>query len=163
MNKYFDGCRDEQEIKTRYRDLAKKHHPDLGGDAEIMKAVNNAYEAALKGAYRKTGMDETKVNERWGMDTEIMDMAAQILKLKKELNVELCGVWLWITGQTFLAKAELKALGCRFSGPKKAWYWRREVDGQELWHKKAISIEAIRAKYGSVNVTCDDDTRCLNA
>ncbi|WP_446788125.1 DnaJ domain-containing protein, partial [Macellibacteroides fermentans] len=40
MNKYFDGCKDEQEIKARYRDLAKKYHPDLGGDLETMKAVN---------------------------------------------------------------------------------------------------------------------------
>ncbi len=163
MNTYFDGCSNEREIKARYRDLAKKHHPDLGGDAEIMKAINNAYEAALKGAYRKAGMDEAKVNERWDMDAEILEMATRILRLKKELNVELCGVWLWITGQTFFAKEELKALGCRFSGQKKAWYWRREEDGQEKWHRKALSLEAIRAKYGSVNVTCDEDTRCLNA
>lgn len=88
MNKYFDGCRDEQEIKTRYRDLAKKHHPDLGGDTETMKAVNEAYEQALKGAYRKAGMEEEKVNARWAMDEEIAAMAMKDLRLQKDLQVE---------------------------------------------------------------------------
>lgn len=157
MNKYFDGCKDEQEIKTRYRDLAKQHHPDLGGDAETMKEINNAYEAALKGAYRKAGMDEQKVNERWSMDEEIAAMAMKVLRLKKDLQVELCGVWLWITGNTYMAKEELKAFGCRFSGPKKAWYWRREEDGMQKWHKKGISLESIRAKYGSVVLTSDEN------
>jgi len=157
MNKYFDGCQDEQEIKTRYRDLAKQHHPDLGGDAEIMKEVNNAYEEALKGAYRRAGMDEEKVNARWDMDAEIAAMAMKVLRLKMELHVELCGVWLWITGNTYAAKEQLKALGCLFSGPKKAWYWRREEDGQERWHKRAISLEEIRARYGSVVLACDED------
>ena len=157
MNKYFDGCKDEQEIKTRYRDLAKEHHPDLGGDAEIMKEINNAYEAALKGAYRKSGMDEQKVNERWSMDEEIAAMAMKVLRLKKDLQVELCGVWLWITGNTYAAKVELKYFGCRFSGPKKAWYWRREEDAEKKWHKKGISLEEIRSKYGSVVLTSDQE------
>ena len=162
MNQYFDGCRDEKEIKTRYRDLAKKHHPDLGGDAEIMKAVNNAYEQALKGAYRKAGMEETKVNERWSMDEEIAAMAMKILRMKKDLQVELCGVWLWITGNTYAVKEDLKVFGCRFSGQKKAWYWRREVDGQDKWHKRATPLEEIRAKYGSVVLAYDDDAPCLS-
>lgn len=31
-------------IKTAYRGAARKHHPDFGGDAEMMKKVNLAYE-----------------------------------------------------------------------------------------------------------------------
>ncbi|MBN1548270.1 MAG: hypothetical protein JW902_16590, partial [Syntrophaceae bacterium] len=95
---------------------------------------------------------------RWEMDEEIAAMAMKVLRLKKELHVELCGVWLWITGNTYLAKDELKAFGCRFSGPKKAWYWRREKDGQDRWHKRAISLQEIRAKYGSVVLASDEDT-----
>jgi len=29
----------QDEIKAAYRKLAKQHHPDLGGDAEKLKAV----------------------------------------------------------------------------------------------------------------------------
>ncbi len=30
-------------VEKAYRPLAKKNHPDLGGDPEAMKAINNAY------------------------------------------------------------------------------------------------------------------------
>ena len=35
---------DEKEIKTAYRKLSLKHHPDRGGDADVFKTVNAAYE-----------------------------------------------------------------------------------------------------------------------
>ena len=39
----------KQEIKARYRDLAKQHHPDKpGGDARKFDEITKAYEEALK-------------------------------------------------------------------------------------------------------------------
>jgi DnaJ-class molecular chaperone len=35
------------EIKKAYKTLAKKHHPDKGGDPEAFKRINKAYEEAL--------------------------------------------------------------------------------------------------------------------
>lgn len=37
-----------QEIKQRYRMLAKKYHPDRGGDARQMQRIIAAYEYLLK-------------------------------------------------------------------------------------------------------------------
>ena len=34
----------EAEIKSAYRKMAMKHHPDRGGDEQAFKAVNEAYE-----------------------------------------------------------------------------------------------------------------------
>lgn len=36
------------EIKSAYRQMARLHHPDLGGDEEVMKDVNVAYELAMR-------------------------------------------------------------------------------------------------------------------
>lgn len=36
------------EIKLAYRQMARLHHPDLGGDEEAMKDVNVAYEMAMR-------------------------------------------------------------------------------------------------------------------
>ena len=33
----------QNEIKKAYRSLAKKHHPDKGGDEEVFKKINDAY------------------------------------------------------------------------------------------------------------------------
>ena len=35
---------DVKEIKTAFRKLASKHHPDKGGDAEKFKELQTAYE-----------------------------------------------------------------------------------------------------------------------
>lgn len=37
-----------QQIKRRYRALAKKYHPDLGGDARQMQRLVAAYEFLMK-------------------------------------------------------------------------------------------------------------------
>jgi hypothetical protein len=153
---WFDGCKTEAEIKARYRDLAKRHHPDLGGDVEIMKSVNAAYEAALKGEYRKVGMDESYVNWRWSMDAEAASKVTEVLRIKRDLKVELCGLWIWITGDTRPVKDQLKAAGCFWAAKKLAWYWRRECDGMRKWRHKALSLEQIRRKYGTCEMRVEN-------
>lgn len=37
-----------ESLKQQYRELAKKHHPDKGGNAEAMKEVNLEYVQAIK-------------------------------------------------------------------------------------------------------------------
>jgi DnaJ-class molecular chaperone len=34
----------EKEIDAAYRDLVRRHHPDLGGDAKEFKKITHAYE-----------------------------------------------------------------------------------------------------------------------
>jgi DnaJ-domain-containing protein 1 len=38
----------KQQIKRRYRELAKKHHPDRGGDPHEMKRLVEAYQVLMK-------------------------------------------------------------------------------------------------------------------
>ena len=64
------------------------------------------------------------------------------------LEVELCGSWLWIGGNTRENKEALKAAGCRWSNNKKLWYWRHEEDGRS-WSRGKKTMSQIRSKYGS--------------
>lgn len=42
---YFMGCRNAQEAKKRYRELSKKHHPDMpGGNTQIFQTISTQYE-----------------------------------------------------------------------------------------------------------------------
>lgn len=45
---YFQHCKTENEVRKTYRTLAKKLHPDLGGDEEKMKILTTEYKEALK-------------------------------------------------------------------------------------------------------------------
>ena len=38
----------KEDIRTQYRFLARKHHPDRGGDAAKMEKINEAYAILMK-------------------------------------------------------------------------------------------------------------------
>lgn len=150
--KYFEHCKTLDELKKEYRRLAMQHHPDVGGDLETMKAVNNEYAArfeVLKGQHNaRAAADETgKTSTTTEAPEEFIAIIEKLLRLDG-LEVELCGSWLWIGGNTREHKEALKAAGCRWSSSKKLWYWRHAEDGHR-WHKGNKTMSQIRNKYGS--------------
>lgn len=149
--KFFTSCKSLEELKAEYRRLVKIHHPDHGGDLETMKQVNNDYSAAfekLKAQHNETHDAEHQTTETPEEFIEIID---KLLNLSG-LDIELCGSWLWIGGNTREHKDALKAAGCRWSNNKKLWYWRHEEDGHR-WSRGKKSIGEIRAKYGSQHIS----------
>ncbi|HBG5344123.1 TPA: hypothetical protein KQG29_001487 [Clostridioides difficile] len=42
--KYLKKIESLEDLKNRFKKLAKIHHPDIGGDEEIMKQINNEYD-----------------------------------------------------------------------------------------------------------------------
>ncbi len=43
--KWFNNPETLEALKKQYHRLAMKHHPDVGGNTEDMKEINNEYEA----------------------------------------------------------------------------------------------------------------------
>jgi len=64
-----------EEIKQQYRLLAKKHHPDMGGDAEKFKKIKLAYEV-LSDPKRRAEYDKTG---NYSPPTDIQNEAKQKL------------------------------------------------------------------------------------
>lgn len=44
---YFDKCETLEECKALYKELAKKMHPDMGGDADEFKAMFDEYSETI--------------------------------------------------------------------------------------------------------------------
>lgn len=44
---YFDHLKTVEEVKNRFKLLAKKLHPDVGGDKVVMQEINLDYEKSL--------------------------------------------------------------------------------------------------------------------
>ena len=63
------------------------------------------------------------------------------------IKVELCGSWMWVTGDTRQHKETLKAAGYRFSGKKVAWYWH--APGYAKLTRRVWAMDEIRATFGS--------------
>ena len=46
--KFFENVKTLQELKSKYKELARTYHPDLGGDLETMQKINSEYDEMLK-------------------------------------------------------------------------------------------------------------------
>lgn len=148
---YFTNCRTAEELKKAYREAARKLHPDCNRDrdtTEDFKAMQAEFEAAFE---RLKNVHVNKDGERYEKETtetagEFMDLINQLLKISG-IDVELCGSWIWVTGNTKAAKEQLKSFGFKFSRNKLAWYYHREPYRKR--GSKKMSLDDIRAMYGS--------------
>ncbi len=132
-----------EQVKTAFRLTAKKYHPDINpAGAEMMKVVNAAFET-LKDY---TGRVEAEQNE--STYPEALNNALMAIIALSGIHIEICGVWVWVTGDTYTHKAILKENGFRFASKKKAWHFR-----PENWKSRSrgqTSLDEIRNKYGSI-------------
>ena len=154
--KYFTNCHDLDELKREYRKLAFQHHPDRGGDLETMKAINNAYEEAQKRLKDAHNANADEYHQTTETAAEFIALIELLIKLQG-LEIELCGSWLWIGGNTKENKEALKAAGCRWSQNKQLWYWHHEEPGRK-YRRGKTTMNEIRSKYGSYTITASGES-----
>lgn len=145
--KYFTKCTTLDELKKEYRRLTMIHHPDHGGDTATMQDINAEYAdrfQVLKNQHNAKADEHHKTTEA---PEEFINIINALIKFPG-IIVELCGSWLWISGDTRPVKDELKAAGCRWSKNKGMWYWHHAEDGSS-YHRGSKTIGEIRMKYGS--------------
>lgn len=135
----------KDDLKASYKRAALKYHPDHGGDLEMMKLVNLAYEF-LKNNDWHTG----EMRRRAKREAPILDEIKAVWDLIKsmpEIKGEQIGIWLWVTGNTKKYKTELKKAGLKWSPKKFAWYWKPA--GSRKVTKKQFDLNELRNIFGS--------------
>lgn len=64
------------------------------------------------------------------------------------LEVEICGSWIWVSGDTRTHKETLKSAGFRWAPVKKKWHWA----AKRSFSRGNYSMEQIREHHGSFTV-----------
>lgn len=132
----------QEDVKKAFHAQAKKYHPDINpAGTEMMKVINAAFEA-LKD-YTGTIKEEDSNSD---YPAALNDALTAIITLVG-LNIEICGAWVWVTGNTFKHKDALKENGFKYASKKKSWHFR-----PENWKSSSrgqSTMEDIRFKYGS--------------
>ena len=160
---WFNGVTTMQALKERYKELAKAYHPDLNPEAgdEAMQQINAQYDELVKRFSRVSSDGCTEATEQEARSAADLAQAyreviAQIIHLQG-ISIELCGLWLWVSGDTYANREALKAAGLRFASKKKMWYWRPE---EAACHKsrRGVTMNDIRRKYGCDRIKAGADS-----
>lgn len=157
--KFFQNVDNIEDLKAEYRRLAMLHHPDRGGSTETMQKINAEYSRLferLKDVHKSTRPDgpRTYTAEQKTTETpeDFINIINELFKLDG-LEVELCGRWLWIGGNTMKNKEQLKALGCKWSKSKQKWSWHFPEDAAFSYKgRREWSMEKIRFMWGSEKI-----------
>lgn len=148
--KWFDNPQTAEELKQQYKKLAMLHHPDRGGNTQDMQEINAEYErlfSRLKDTHKnRDGETYTSRTETTETAAEFMDIIQNLIHMDGVI-IELCGSWLWLSGNTRAYKDEIKALKFRWSSNKSAWYFHR--DGYKKKGDRYLTMDEIRGFYGS--------------
>lgn len=145
-NNVFKNCTTIDALKQAYRQLAMKHHPDKGGSVEMMQQVNAEYEEAYTRVRANEGATKVEVDEEWQIEKVFMDRIQSVAHLQG-IIVELVGRWIWITGNTFPVKDQIKSAGFFWAKKKRAWFWRADEDRTR--NRAELTLEEIRDRHGS--------------
>jgi len=147
---YFTRCNTREEVRAHFHRLAKKHHPDLGGDTAIMQAIIAEYEKKMHSGIRS---ESEKAEEHWTWEHEeaLMEKINQIITLEN-VKIEIIGTWLWVSGESYQYKDYLGKDGLKFawSKSKKAWYW---FEGKRPGYRRGhYSLNGLRERWGTEEV-----------
>ena len=145
---YFTNCKTAEELKKAYRTWAKKLHPDLGGNAEEFKQMQNEYEKMwerLKNVHQNA-QGETYTKETDETPQEFIHIINVLITLVG-VEVEICGKWIWVSGNTKAHKETLKQLKFKWAHKKQAWYYHAEPYKKKS--RRELTLDEIRDMFGS--------------
>ena len=147
MLKYFVNIETIEELKKKYKELAKKLHPDLGGNKEEFQAMNNEYDLLFKEL--KLNKKSNKANNN--TNDNFKDIINELIKYN-ELTIEIIGSWLWISGNTYPLRNIIKSLGLLWSKGRKKWYYTADnIDGANKHYKKK-TYDELKNNYGYTKI-----------
>ena len=140
---YFTNIQTLEELRKEYKRLVKENHQDNGGSEEAIKVINVEYEISFH-ILEKT---DTASSNKFNMREDEMLRAIINAIVNLNIEIEICGSWIWVSGNTYSCKDELKSNGFHWASKKKMWYWH---DPQEQTRSNGkTSMNDIREKYGS--------------
>ena len=152
--KYFKDCKTIQEVKTKYRQLAKELHPDKNGSTELMQNLNTEYAFVIAKLAKGESITEEEVN-RIITESEAYKNALTAIIHCMGITIEVVGSWIWVSGETKTIKEILKAN--KFIWAKKKenlslWFFRSEEYSCKNRLAKYTEFDAIKNKYGSYEI-----------
>ena len=123
-----------------------EHHPDKGGDTATMQEINKEYAFASAKIISGGNFNAEDTEKHIKFSEEYQKVIAQIINLEG-ITISLVGWWIWVEGNTYPVRKQLKEAGLTFAPKKMVWYFRGDEFKALRGSKK--SLDEIKSKYGS--------------
>ncbi len=147
--KWFSNVRNLEELRKEYKRLLKRFHPDCPlGSLEITQEITVEYEMMfqrLKKISNQTASEEKTNDFNETYDQAFRDILNKVINYN--VDIEIIGSWIWISGNTYEVKEALKTIGFRWIAARKSWAWH--FGEYKKTNSKQKSMEELREKYGS--------------
>lgn len=159
----LSGSITEQEVKKTYRRLAIKYHPDKNpAGASMMQMINSAFDFLKTNMAKVNGYSHDE-SEAYDYGDAVNDMLNKLFNLHADgLIVEVCGNWIWVSGNTKQYSAQLGrkegGIGFFWSKNKSAWYYRPD-EYKSSNRGRAFSLDEIREHHGSEKVKASNNNK----
>lgn len=149
-----------EQIKQAYKRMIQKYHPDRNAAGlHIAQAINAAYlflkelnkEGKLDSYFTRMA-EEFQENKKQGNPgiAEVLSVAINKIIHIPGITIEVCGIWVWVSGDTKPIKDQLKQAGFLWHSKKGMWYFRPEES--KYRRSKGFDMETIRMRYGSTTL-----------
>ena len=66
------------------------------------------------------------------------------------VTIEVCGIWVWLSGNTKTHKDAIKEAGYKWASKKMQWYFR--PDDYKSSSRGTLSMDEIRERHGSQTI-----------
>lgn len=159
---YFQSCHTINEVKAAYRTLAMQYHPDRNSEdtTPIMQQINREYAFAIAKAAKGDTNLSTEDVEAEILNAEEYRKAVDAVINVPGLVIELCGGWLWVSGNTYPVRNSLKEAGFHWASKKAMWYFRTVEYATKS--RKSHDMQEIRTKYGSQKINSSSYSRFVH-
>jgi len=130
-----------RKVEVKAEELVKipAYAVDKDSDSPRKYAISTK-EAATSDLLQVAVQDMTK-----NYSEDLEEVISEILKMQG-VEIEICGNWIWLSGNTKEHKEKIKSLGCFWASQKKKWYYRPS-EHKSFKRSKAWNMETIREKY----------------
>ena len=157
--KHFSSVTSLDELKLQYKKLAFKNHPDRGGKTEVMQEINSEYEQLLNRIINEASKDQyqdSSENGRcfWSSRSEHAEVEKKVKQAIDELinldglDIEIIGVWVWVSGDTKQHKDKLKEAGFVWNRVQCKWVFI----GKKSNGRGRMTLDQMRELHGSQKV-----------
>ncbi|MQW93014.1 molecular chaperone DnaJ [Acinetobacter sp. dk771] len=157
--KHFSSVTSLDDLKLQYKKLAFKNHPDRGGKTEVMQEINREYEQLLNRIINEASKDQyqdSSENGRgfWSSRSEHSEVEKKVKQAIDAiinldgLDIEIIGVWVWVSGDTKQHKDKLKEAGFVWNRVQCKWVFI----GKKSNGRGRMTLDQMRELHGSQKV-----------